>query len=58
MVDQSNNLNYCFLVVFISDLYFFQEIFLLNPCFIFSQNLILLFIDKVTTETKSLALFI
>ena len=30
-----------------SDLYLFQETILLNPCFIFSKNLMLLFIDKV-----------
>ena len=35
--------------VVISDLYLFQEVVLLNPCFIFSKNLILSLIDKVTT---------
>ena len=35
--------------VVISDLYLFQEIVLLNPCFISSKNLILSLIDKVTT---------
>ena len=33
----------------ISDLYLFQETILLNPCFKCSKNLMLLFIDKVTT---------
>ena len=37
--------------VVISDLYFVQEIVLLNACFIFSKNLILSLIDKVTTGT-------
>ena len=46
MQDQSNNLNYC---VVISALYLFQEIAILNPCFIFSKNLILSLIEKVTT---------
>ena len=32
--------------------------FFLNPCFIFPENLILSFIDNVTTRTKSLALLI
>ena len=35
--------------VVILDLYLFQEIVLLNPCFIFFKNLMLSFIDKVTT---------
>ena len=39
-----------------SDLYLFQEIVPLIPCFIFSKNLILSFIDQVTTETWSLVL--
>ena len=47
-----------FVCVVISDLYLFQEIVLLNPCFIFSKNLILSLIDKVTTEMQSLELFI
>ena len=52
MLDQSDNLNYCFFVcVIISDLYLFQEIVLLNLCFIFSKNLILPLTDKVTTGT-------
>ena len=38
-----------FCCVVISDLYLFLEIFYLNPCVIFSKNLILSFIDKVTT---------
>ena len=37
--------------VVISDLYLFQEIILLNPCFIFFQNMILSLMDKVTTGT-------
>ena len=44
--------------VVISDLYLFQKIVLLNPCFIFSKNLMLSFIDKVTTGTEGLALFV
>ena len=52
MLNQSDNLNYYFLVVLlISDLYLFEEIVLLNPCFIFFENLILSSIDKVTTGT-------
>ena len=35
--------------VVISDLYLFQETVVLNPCFTFSKNLMLSFIDKVTT---------
>ena len=35
----------------ISDLYLFQEIVILNPCFIFSKNFILPFIGKLTTGT-------
>ena len=38
-----------FCCVVISDLYLFLEIFYLNPCVIFSKNLILSFIDKVAT---------
>ena len=37
--------------VVISDIYLFQKIVLLNPWFKFSKNLILLFMDKATTET-------
>ena len=33
------------------DLYLFQGIVLLNPCFAFSKNLMLPLIDKVTTGT-------
>ena len=52
MLDQPDNLNYYFYdCVVIADLYLFQEIVLLNSCFIFSKKLILSFIDKVTTET-------
>ena len=59
MLDQSyNNLNCCFFgCVFIADSYIFQEIVLSSPYFMFFENM-LLFIDKVTTETKSLVLFI
>ena len=49
--DQSDNLDFFCYCVVISDLYLFQEIALLSPCFIFSKNLILSFIDKVTTVT-------
>ena len=34
-----------------------QDNVLLNLCFIFSRNLILSLIDKVTTGTQNLALF-
>ena len=34
-----------------SDLYLFQEIILLNPCFIFSKTLALSLINRVTNET-------
>ena len=52
MLDWSDNLNYYFFgCVVISDLHLFQEIFLLNPWFIFSKTLILLLTDKVTTGT-------
>ena len=44
-MDESDNL------VFISDLYLFQEIVLLNPRYIFSKNFALLFISKVITGT-------
>ena len=50
MSDQSDNL-LLFGCVVISDLYLFQEIVVLNPCFIFSKNVILSLIDKVTTGT-------
>ena len=50
MLDQSDNLNYCFWLCF-----YFRSIFVSrNCCFIFSKNLILSLIDKVTTGTKSL----
>ena len=52
MLDQLDNLTYCFFgCAIISDLYLFQNIVLLNPCFIFSKNLILSLIDKVTVGT-------
>ena len=35
----------------ISDLDLFQDIILLNPCFMFPKHLMLSFIDTVTTET-------
>ena len=35
-----------------------QKIPLLSPCIIFSRNLILSLIDKLTTQTQSLGLFI
>ena len=51
-MDQSDNLNYWFFVsVVISDLYLFQEFVSLNPCLIFSENLVLSLIDKVATGT-------
>ena len=37
--------------IVLSDLYLFHKFVLLNPCFIFSKNLILSLIDKVTTGT-------
>ena len=40
-----------FVYVVISNLYLFQEVVLLNPCLIFSKNLILPVLDKVTTGT-------
>ena len=58
MLDRSDNLNYCFLIVVISDLNLFQEILFLNPCFINFKYLILPLIDKVTTGTQSLVLVI
>ena len=57
MLDKSNNLNCSFLVV-ISDLYSFQQIVLLNLCFVFSKNSISSFIEEVTTGTQSLTLII
>ena len=52
MSDQSNELNCSFFgCVVVSDLFFFQETVLLNPCFMFSKNLVLWFIDQVTTGT-------
>ena len=50
MLDQSDNLSNFFGSVVISDLYLFQEFVLLNPCLIFSKNLVLSLIDNVTTE--------
>ena len=44
--------------VVISDLYLLHEVALLNPCFMFSRNLILSLIDKVTFGTLNLPLFI
>ena len=52
MLDQSYNPNYLFLCrVVISDLYLFQEILMLNPCFRFYKKLMLSFIDKKTSGT-------
>ena len=48
MLGQSDNFFFFFVIW---DLYLFQEIVLLNPCFIFSKNLILSVIDKVRTRT-------
>ena len=58
-MDQSYSLN-CYFIgcIVISDLYLFQDIVLCNPYFKCSKNLVLLFIDKVTMGTQSLALFI
>ena len=39
-------------------IYIFQETVLLNPCITFSKKLILSVINKFTTGTESLALFI
>ena len=47
-----------FVYVVISDLSVFQVIVLLNPWFIISRNLILLFIDNETIGTSSFALVI
>ena len=46
MLDQS-----IFGCAVISGLYLFQEMLILNPSITFSKNLMLLLIDKVTTET-------
>ena len=52
MLDYCHNLNYCFLgCVVITDPYLFQEILSLHPCFMFSKNLVLPPVDKVTTGT-------
>ena len=51
MLDQSDNLNYFFACFVISDLYFFEEINLLNPYFISSRHFMLPFIDNVITGT-------
>ena len=58
MLDQSDNLNHVFWLFCYFRSIFVPEIALLNPCFIFSKNFILSLIDKVTTGTESLALFI
>ena len=44
-------------VVVILDLYLFQDLVLLNPCFKFSKSLMLPFEIKNATTTKSLVLF-
>ena len=46
-----------FVYAVISDLYLFQESVFLNPCLIFSKNLISSLIGKLTTGAQSLALF-
>ena len=51
MLHQSDNLNFVFGCAVISDLYLFQEVVLLNSCFIFYANLILSLINKVKTGT-------
>ena len=51
MLDQSDKLKCFFICAVISNLNLFQEIVLLNPCSIFSKNLILSFLDKVKTGT-------
>ena len=43
-----------FSCVLISNANLFQGIVLLNPCFLYSKNVILSFIDKVTTRTIKL----
>ena len=48
MLDQSYNLDLFFGCTVILDFYLFQETVLLNPCFMFSTNLMLSFIDKAT----------
>ena len=48
MLDQSDNLNGCFVI---SGLYLLQEIFLLNGCFECSKNLILKLIGTAVTGT-------
>ena len=55
---QSDNLNYQFFGCVISDLYLFQKIVLLNPCFLISKKLVLSLMDKVTNGTQRLRLFI
>ena len=52
MLDESDNLIFFFVCVAIWDLYLFQEIVLLNPCFIFSKIMILSVIDKKELEHK------
>ena len=44
--------------VVMSDLHLLQYNVLLNPCFKCSKDFMFLFLDKVTTGTKSLTLFI
>ena len=58
MLDQSDNLNHVFWLCCYFRSIFVSEMALLNPCFIFSKNLILSLIDKVKTGTESLALII
>ena len=51
MLNQSYSLDCFFGCVATSDLYLIQEIVLLSHCFMFSKNLMLSFLDKVTTGT-------
>ena len=51
MLDQADNLKYCFRLYSFLDQYLFQEIVLSNPCFIFYKNMILSLIDNETIET-------
>ena len=57
-MDQSDNLNHVFWLCCYFRSIFVSEMALLNPCLMFSKNLILSLIDKVKTGTESLALII
>ena len=52
MLDQSYSLDLFFGCFVISYLYLFQEIVLLNPCYMSSKDLMLSFIDKVIIGNK------